>query len=170
MAAAAPAYVIQGVGKVSVSIDRPWLARYDPGGPRSLTYPAIALPQLLRDTAARHPAAAATPFGGRVAGRLGDPPRPSPELGRLSGRVAAAAHAVHARARAEGGTPSKGGRGRRRAPLPGRAAAGLRAGAGRRAPGGPRGAPVHRRDDGCAEGRDVVAPRPRRKRAAESRV
>src|SRR2546428_2974324 len=87
MAAAAAAYVRQGVGKVSGSTDRPWLAHYDPGVPRSLTYPAIALPQLLRDTAARHPMAVATLFGGVVARRLVDAPLSYAELHHLADPV-----------------------------------------------------------------------------------
>src|SRR2546428_14126706 len=97
MAAAAAAYVRQGVGKVSGSTDRPWLAHYDPGVPRSLTYPAIALPQLLRDTAAGHPMAVATLFGGGVAGRLIDAPLSHPELDPLADRVAPGLQALGVR-------------------------------------------------------------------------
>src|SRR2546428_866421 len=97
MAAAAAAYVRQGVGKVSGSTDRPWLAHYDPGVPRSLTYPAIALPQLLRDTAAGHPMAVATLFGGVVAGRPIDAPLRYAELDHLPDRFAAGLPAVGGR-------------------------------------------------------------------------
>ena len=93
----APAYVIHGVGMVSVSIERPWLAHYDPGVPHSLTYPAIPLPQLLRDTASRLPDAVATLFGGVVAGRLLDAPLTYAELDRLADRFAAGLQALGVR-------------------------------------------------------------------------
>src|SRR5438128_6769053 len=97
MASARAGYVTHGVGSVSVSLDRPWLAHYDPGVPHSLTYPAIALPQLLRDTASRLPDAVATLFGGVVAGRLLDAPLTYAELDRLADRFAAGLQALGVR-------------------------------------------------------------------------
>ncbi|MBI2973805.1 MAG: long-chain fatty acid--CoA ligase [Armatimonadetes bacterium] len=47
-----------------VSLDRPWLRFYEPGVPHTLSYPEIAVPQFLDDTAARHPGTVATVFFG----------------------------------------------------------------------------------------------------------
>ena len=44
--------------------DRPWLKQYDEGVPPSLAYPKITLPEMLRQTAEKHPNATATIFQG----------------------------------------------------------------------------------------------------------
>lgn len=49
-----------------------WEASYDPGVPRHLTYPKLALHALLERTAREHPETVATQFGGVVAGRCID--------------------------------------------------------------------------------------------------
>ena len=74
---------------IGIAIERPWLRHYDPGVPRTLGYPAIPLQQLLTDTAARHPRAAATIFGALVAHRLMESSLTYAELDRLADRFAA---------------------------------------------------------------------------------
>jgi long-chain acyl-CoA synthetase len=44
---------------------RPWLARYDPGVPATIEYPALRLDEILRRTARRHPDRGALVFFGR---------------------------------------------------------------------------------------------------------
>src|SRR5213594_2186226 len=76
-------------GMRSVPIQRPRFAHYDPGVPRTLTYPAIPLQQFLSDAAARHPRSLATIFGGVVGHRLIEGSLTYAELDRLADRFAA---------------------------------------------------------------------------------
>src|SRR5437870_1793531 len=76
-------------GMMSVPIQRPWFAHYDPGVPRTLSYPAIPLQQFLSDAAARHPHAVATIFGGVVGHRLLEASLTYSELDRLADLFAA---------------------------------------------------------------------------------
>ncbi len=64
-------------------------AAYDPGVPRHLTYPEIPLHALLERTARERPDAAATIFGGAVAGRCLDAALTYGQLDALADRFAA---------------------------------------------------------------------------------
>src|SRR5438552_16106506 len=81
------------IGRVRLSIgiatERPWWKHYDPGVPRTLTYPAIPLQQFLSDTAARHPRSIATIFGAVIGHRLIEGSLTYAELDRLADRFAA---------------------------------------------------------------------------------
>ncbi|HYK98582.1 MAG TPA: long-chain fatty acid--CoA ligase [Candidatus Acidoferrales bacterium] len=74
---------------VEIATERPWLAHYDPGVPRTLAYPRAPLQQFLTDTAARHPHATATIFGAVVGHRLIEGSLTYAELDRLAHRFAA---------------------------------------------------------------------------------
>ncbi|MEP6695162.1 MAG: long-chain fatty acid--CoA ligase [Chloroflexota bacterium] len=82
---------------IDVATERPWFAHYDPGVPRTLSYPAIPLQQLLTDTAARHPTAVATVFGALVGHRLLETSLTYAELDRLADRFAAALQSLGVR-------------------------------------------------------------------------
>jgi long-chain acyl-CoA synthetase len=74
---------------MSVSQSAQWEKAYDPGVPRHLSYPAITLHSLLERTAAEHPDAVATVFGGAVGRRCIDAPMTYRRLNELADRFAA---------------------------------------------------------------------------------
>ena len=74
---------------IGIATERPWWKHYDPGVPRTLTYPAVPLQQFLSDTAARHPRSIATIFGAVVGHRLIEGSLTYAELDRLADRFAA---------------------------------------------------------------------------------
>jgi len=74
---------------IGIATERPWFTHYDPGVPRTLTYPTVPLQQFLSDTAARHPRSIATIFGAVVGHRLIEGSLTYAELDRLADRFAA---------------------------------------------------------------------------------
>src|SRR5439155_688554 len=74
---------------IGIATERPWWKHYDPGVPRTLTYPAVPLQQFLSDTAALHPRSIATIFGAVVGHRLIEGSLTYAELDRLADRFAA---------------------------------------------------------------------------------
>lgn len=66
-----------------------WAARYDPGVPRHLTYPAIPLHAILERTASRYPNVKATIYGGVAAGRCLDAGMTYRQLAAYAARAAA---------------------------------------------------------------------------------
>lgn len=67
----------------------PWEAAYDPGVPRHLTYPALAVHDLLERTARERPRSVATVYGGAVGSRCLDAPMTYARLDGLADRFAA---------------------------------------------------------------------------------